>query len=246
MKSSVPERAEAEIQNAVEYMIDDEPEIWDRCETIDDFWNEIYDVITNEKVVIQGLDENLEKSVKMAKENKEIDEIKNIIDEAEDEEGDENSENAENNEVEKEESSFHADSLDDFVSKTKTAVKITKMGSEPSPIFGPNDTNNHNKYKITITNDNGSCWYIFWDSIYNTKNNIPCSTEDAIIAFARDAQAAESVQSLEDFIAEFGYDNADRTKAQKSYDGCRRMRERLDKMFTKEEQRELFRLVDAL
>jgi len=36
-----------------------------------------------------------------------------------------------------EETTFTAESFDDFLKKTDTKVKITKVSTEPSPIFGP-------------------------------------------------------------------------------------------------------------
>ena len=139
---------------------------------------------------------------------------------------------------------FHADSLEDLIEKTETKLTVSKVSCEPSPIFGPKDTKDHNKYKITLTNKNGSCWFYFWDSIKNTQERRELDKADALACFAKDAAAFDSVTSLEDFIAEFGYDKAERSLAQKSYDGCRKMKDRFQKLFDEAQREEFMRLAN--
>lgn len=64
---------------------------------------------------------------------------------------------------------FSAENFDDFLIKTDSTVTVKSEGKMPSPIFGNNDTNPHNKYRITIENPNGKISYVFWDSINNTE-----------------------------------------------------------------------------
>lgn len=169
---------------------------------------------------------------------------KNIAELGETEFG-ESSEDVENsNEKDNEttEESFHADSLKDFLQKTETKLSVKKEGSEPSPIFGPDDMRNHNKYRIKLENKNGSISFIFWDSIKNTENNVALDEDDALGAFGIDCSAYESSMSFEDFKSQFGYDKTDDNRAQKAYNGCRKQMEKAKKMFSEDEISELIRL----
>jgi len=161
------------------------------------------------------------------------------------EQNDNNEENVENKEDEKEDvevEEFSAESFEDFLNKTETKVKISKVSCEPSPIFGPNDTNNHNKYKVTISNDKGSVWFYFWDSIKNTTENKTPKMENVMSSFGLDVASVKDGVSLEEFEKMFGYDKTDNDLSQKAYDGCRKMAERAKKLFEENQIDELIRL----
>lgn len=130
---------------------------------------------------------------------------------------------------------FSASSLEEFMQKTGTQVVMTKISCEPSAIFGPNDTQNHNKYRVQIRNKNGIVWFYWWDSVVNTKNKIAAKPEDGLIALGIDAQAYNSTATIEDFIETFGYDKTEKSVAQKAFEGCKKQMERVKKMFSKEE-----------
>ena len=137
---------------------------------------------------------------------------------------------------------FTAESFEDFLNKTNSKVSITKVSTEPSPIFGPHDRKNHNKYKVTVSNENGSIWFYYWDSIYNTENGIEPKQNDVMTAFGLDTAAMINGSSFEEFCQEFGYENTEDKFARNAYDGCRKMVEKAKKLFSDEEIDELMRL----
>lgn len=118
---------------------------------------------------------------------------------SEDDSGEEKDKDEQKDGEEDEEEKFSAESFDDFLTQTKSKVKLTKISSEPSPIFGSNDTKNHNKYKVTITNENGSVWFYFWDSLYNTENNKEPSQDDVLACFGMDVGSVLDGVSKDEF-----------------------------------------------
>lgn len=147
-----------------------------------------------------------------------------------------------NKENEDDEEEFSAESFEDFLEKTETKVKLTKVSYEPSLIFGPNDKSNHNKYKVTITNEKGTVWFYFWDSIYNTENHLTPTVEDALAAFGTDVGAVLDNVSMHEFAENLGYDETDSKTLRKAYDGCLKMLERSKKLFDESQIKELNRL----
>jgi len=137
---------------------------------------------------------------------------------------------------------FSAESIEDFLQKTDSKVTVKKEGCMPSPIFGNQDQNNHNKYRIFIENPNGKVSFVFWDSIANTKKGVPLDTNEALISFAKDIDAYQMDPSFENFKDAFGYSNTDVDLAQRAYNGCRKQMEKAQKIFTEEQIKELVRL----
>ena len=143
---------------------------------------------------------------------------------------------------EEEEEEFKAKDFNDFLTQTKSKIKITKISSEPSTIFGSNDTKNHNKYKVTITNEEGSVWFYFWDSLYNTENKKKPSQDDVLACFGIDVGSVMDGISKEEFIEISGYDKTEDSTSQKAYEGCQKMLERAKKFFKDNQIKELLRL----
>lgn len=137
---------------------------------------------------------------------------------------------------------FSAENFDDFLIKTDSKVTVKSEGKMPSPIFGNKDTNPHNKYRITIENPNGKISYIFWDSINNTQKNKPLNKSDALAAFGLDIFAYDEGPSYEEFVRNFGYDQADEKFARRAFDGCRKQVEKARKIFDDKQIEELKRL----
>ena len=164
-----------------------------------------------------------------------------------DEKSDENDDSKEDDkkddeEKEEKEEEFKAKSFDDFLKQTESKIKITKISSEPSPIFGSNDTKNHNKYKVTITNEKGSVWFHFWDSLHNTENNKKPSQDDVLACFGMDVGSVMDGVSKDEFKEMAGYDKSEDSLAQKAYDGCQKMLSRAKKLFEEDQIKELLRL----
>ena len=142
---------------------------------------------------------------------------------------------------EKKEPEFKADSIEDFLAKTSTKATYTKEGCMPSPIFGNRDTNNHNKYRVTLKNDKGSISFLFWDSIANTKAHKDLNINDAIASFGMDLGAIEDSMSYQDFKSQF-YDQTEEDIAQRAFNGCRKQAEKAKKLFDENQIKELIRL----
>lgn len=122
-------------------------------------------------------------------------------------------------------------SLGDMLSKTETEVSVQKTGTEPSPIFGPNDTKPHDKWKVTLRNGNGSTNFVFWSSIADTENGTTPTRDEMIASIAQDCGEYGNSMSLDEFRERFGYEDSDMEIAQKSYDGFRQLVEDVRKMF---------------
>ena len=133
-------------------------------------------------------------------------------------------------------------SLEELLEKTGTMIEIKKVGTEPSPIFGPNDTKPHDKYKITFRNKNGFASFTFWESLYSTENGIEPKKEEIIASIGMDCADYGNSMSLEEFRENFGYENADADISQKSYDGFRKTVEDVRRMFPGDDYDEFVRL----
>lgn len=153
-----------------------------------------------------------------------------------------NDEKKDEDKDDKKEEEFKAESFEDFLTKTESKMKITKISSEPSTIFGNNDIKNHNKYKVTISNEKGSVWFYFWDSIYNTENNKQPSQDDVLACFGMDVGSVMDGVSKDEFTEVSGYDKSEDSLAQKAYEGCQKMLERAKKLFEDNQIKELLRL----
>lgn len=114
----------------------------------------------------------------------------------------------------------------------------------PSPIFGPRDTHNHNKYLVRIKNDKGEVKFTFWDSIANTEANKSLDRDSALKSFGLDLQDFEENPTQEEFTEAFGYDEAEEALARKAYNGCRKTYASAIRMFDKDQVKELVRLAN--
>jgi hypothetical protein len=155
---------------------------------------------------------------------------------------DDSKEDSKNDDDEEQEEEFKAESFDDFLKQTESRIKITRVSSEPSPIFGSNDTKNHNKYKITISNEKGNVWFYFWDSLHNTENSKQPSRDDVLACFGMDVGSVMDGVSKDEFKEMSGYDKSEDSLAQKAYDGCQKMLSRAKKLFEERQIKELLRL----
>ena len=99
-------------------------------------------------------------------------------------------------------------------------MKISKMGW---------DNEGRNKYKVTISNGNKPFSTVFYDSLYNTQRNERSDNFHILYCVISDAQAVEYCDTVEDFMAEFGYTYED--KANKIFKACQRAYDNLTEAF---------------
>lgn len=142
----------------------------------------------------------------------------------------------------KSEEKFSAKDFDEFLDKTGSEVEIESKGKMPSPIFGPRDTHNHNKYLVRIRNGKGDVKFTFWDSIANTEAGKPLDRDAALASFGLDLQAFEENPTQDEFTNAFGYDEAEEALARKAYNGCRKTYASAIQMFNSDQINELVRL----
>lgn len=186
--------------------------------------------------------------IELLDEHDEFDKIRESVDKIMNEDAEENTDAEESTDDTDDDEKFEASSLQDFLIKTETKVKISFVSCEPSPIFGPNDKNFHNKFRVTISNKNGDVWFYYWDSIKNTEaskdmdDKNPPSTNDVLACFGKDVGSVDDNLTEEQFKEIFGYDETESNLAHKAYQGCKKMVERARKLFDEEQIEKLIQL----
>ena len=189
-----------------------------------------------------GSDDSADSSLDSTADNSDDDSSDGNSDDETSDGNDDSKEDDKNDDKEEQEEEFKAESFDDFMKQTESKIKITRVSSEPSPIFGSNDTKNHNKYKITISNEKGNVWFYFWDSLHNTENSKKPSEDDVLACFGMDVGSVMDGVSKDEFKEMAGYDKSEDSLAQKAYDGCRKLLSRAKKLFEENQIKELLRL----
>ena len=96
--------------------------------------------------------------------------------------------------------------------------------------LGKSDLTSGNKYRITLTYNNKTVWFIYNDN-YMNKSDL----KDILYCLILDATAYENAYNFADFCNEFGYDS-DSMKAYKIYQACKKQLDRYNKLFTQEEK----------
>lgn len=115
------------------------------------------------------------------------------------------------------------------------SIKMTKT------YLGKSEMTSGNKYRITLTYNGKSVWFLFHDNMWN---NSPKT--HIIDCFVRDAYDYMNYKNIYEFADEFGYDMEDYSIAKRAYNGCKKQYDRLCKLFTSTEAEILERELEAL
>jgi hypothetical protein len=110
-------------------------------------------------------------------------------------------------------------------------IKITKV------YLGKSTQTSGNKYQIIINYNNIKTSMIFNDNYLNKSEK-----KDFICCLILDSMSFENSNSLNDFMREFGYENE--KEAKKAYNGCMKQFNKYNKLFTKNEQEQLSKLLE--
>ena len=122
----------------------------------------------------------------------------------------------------------------DFLEKANAKMKIEFIGMDVNKLW--NETQSRNCYCIVIKTKLGQYTFKFWDSIYNTRNNIEPTEYDILACLEK-----YDVGTFQDFCNEFGYDEYEEiNKTKRIYNLVRRQYENLCRIFT-DEQMEMLR-----
>ena len=122
----------------------------------------------------------------------------------------------------------------DFLEKANEKMKIEFIGMDVNKLW--NETQSRNCYRIVIKTKLGQYTFKFWDSIYNTRNNIEPTEYDILACLEK-----YDVGTFQDFCNEFGYDEYEEiNKTKRIYNLVTRQYENLCRIFT-DEQMEMLR-----
>ena len=122
----------------------------------------------------------------------------------------------------------------DFLEKANAKMKIEFIGMDVNKLW--NETQSRNCYRIVIKTKLGQYTFKFWDSIYNTRNNIEPTEYDILACLEK-----YDVGTFQDFCNEFGYDEYEEiNKTKRIYNLVTRQYENLCRIFT-DEQMEMLR-----
>ena len=126
----------------------------------------------------------------------------------------------------------------DFLEKANAKMKIEFIGMDVNKLW--NETQSRNCYRIVIKTKLGQYTFKFWDSIYNTRNNIEPTEYDILACLEK-----YDVGTFCDFCNEFGYSEYDEDgylnrKNKQLYNAVKKEYESLCRIFT-DEQMEMLR-----
>ena len=113
------------------------------------------------------------------------------------------------------------------------SIKCTKS------YIGKSEVTSGNTYRVTLTYNGKSVWFIFNDNYLNKSNK-----RDFVYCLLSDAQAYECAKDVNGFMDEFCY--TDYTEAKRIYNACKKQHERICKLFTSTETEILDRELVAL
>jgi hypothetical protein len=95
-----------------------------------------------------------------------------------------------------------------------------------------------NKYRVTLTHNGKSVWFIFHDNIYNKS-----SVTDFVDTLMSEAYTIYEYRDYTELATDFGIDYAE---AKKLYRGCEHQKARLDRLFTEAELQTLQDEIDEI
>lgn len=123
----------------------------------------------------------------------------------------------------------------EFLGNCGATMKITYLFEDKNNLW--NDNVYRNVYRASIKTPLGIMSVKFWDSAYNTKNNIEPTEYDILACLQK-----YEIGSLEDFASEFGYDIDDaenRWNTKQIYKAVCREYEKVCRCFTSEQIEQL-------
>ena len=107
--------------------------------------------------------------------------------------------------------------------KLLSEIKVTKT------LLGKSKMTSGNAYRITLTHNCKRCSFVFNDNFKNAS-----TLKDWLSALVCDADCYVSARDLTDFMQSYGY--RDEREAKKAYNACAKNRERLNRLFTFDEE----------
>ena len=110
----------------------------------------------------------------------------------------------------------------------KDLVKASKV------YLGKSKQTSGNEYSVVLKYNGNSITMLFHDNYLNESGK-----DEFLYALLMDAMAYENCSSLADFMDEFGYGYERRKEAEKAYKACERQYNKLHRLFTEEEIKEL-------
>lgn len=103
--------------------------------------------------------------------------------------------------------------------------------------LGKSKMTSGDKFKVKISYNGKSCYMTFHDNFKNKSDK-----KDFICSLLLDSNAYEyDTRDLYDFMANFGY--TDEKQARKIYNACKRQAQKVNYLFTKQEQEKLQELL---
>ena len=108
----------------------------------------------------------------------------------------------------------------------KIDIKFLKKG-----LHFPDDTEERNIYKITVSRDGRSINFNFGDSIHNTERGEKPTVDDLLDIILSDAFCPET---FEDFAGEFGYD-PDSRRAEQIFKACKMQSKKIRSIYSENE-----------
>ena len=122
----------------------------------------------------------------------------------------------------------------DFLEKANAKMKIEFISMDVNKLW--NETQPRNCYRIVIKTKLAQYTFKFWDSVYNTINNLEPTEYNVLACLEK-----YDVGTFQDFCNEFGYDEyEERNKTKRIYNLVVRQYENLCRIFT-DEQMEMLR-----
>ena len=110
----------------------------------------------------------------------------------------------------------------------KDLVKASKV------YLGKSKQTSGNEYSVVLKYNGNSITMLFHDNYRNESEK-----DEFLYALLMDAMAYEDCPNLADFMGELGYDYDQREEAEKVYKACKRQYNKLHRLFTEEEIKEL-------
>ena len=110
----------------------------------------------------------------------------------------------------------------------KDLVKANKV------CMGKSNKTSGNEYSVVLKYNGNSITMLFHDNYLNESGK-----DEFLYALLMDAMAYENCSSLADFMDEFGYGYERRKEAEKAYKACEKQYNKLHRLFTEEEIKEL-------
>lgn len=110
----------------------------------------------------------------------------------------------------------------------KDLVKASKV------CMGKSNKTSGNEYSVVLKYNGNSITILFHDNYRNESGK-----DEFLYALLMDAMLYEDCPNLADFMGELGYDYEQKEEAEKVYKACKRQYNKLHRLFTEEEIKEL-------